>query len=398
MKNRSYVRLLALIILISSLFSSIPFIHARPDQQARFAIPVLVANTSFLNVRSGDGPQYTVIMTVVGGTELSVLGSNADQSWFLVTTPIGAGWVDVDYVLPRGDFRNVPVIDVSAAGAIVAYTTPITIGLPGSIPSETIEAQVQTPVGIQGVERLRAVLQVTAVDLVAQPRPDAAVMTILFQNSGLDYQIVGSATDDRNVAWVALRVPGVGTGWVEAAKIGTRLSAATFSVVVVQGGPADLYSGPNGVKLNLPPLFEGQEAFLINTSADGLFYQVELANGIVGWLRADEVVIRETGGGQGLTAVVVPQTPQTTTGIPIPQLEAGYIIVNTSAQNIRSGPGGQYTVITSVYGGTIFYPLAVTEDAAWYLVNGDFGAGWISSEFVLFRGTFSNIPVIRGVY
>ncbi len=397
MKSRFYSRFAALLLLIS-MFSLIPFAQAVPNQQAQFAVPIVVVNTSFLNVRSGDGPQYTVITTIVGGTELSVLGSNRNQAWFLVTTPIGAGWVDANFVLARGDFRNVPVLDVAAAGATVAYSTPLTIGLPVSISDTPIQAPLQTSLSVTGAERLRAVLQVLAVDLHAQPRLDSARLITLFQDNSADYAIVGRAFDDRYVEWVAIQVPNVGTGWIEAAKIGTRLSTATFSVVVVRGGNADLFSSPAGLRLDLPTLFEGQEAFLINVSGDGRFYEVELANGITGWLRADQVAIRSVGAGQGLAAEGALPEQTVGTGIPIPQLEAGYIIVNTSAQNIRSGPGGQYTVVTTVYGGTIFYPIGVTEDAEWYLVRGEFGQGWISSEYVLFRGTFSNIPVLRGVY
>ncbi len=57
-----------------------------------------------------------------------------------------------------------------------------------------------------------------------------------------------------------------------------------------------------------------------------------------------------------------------------------------------------FGVIATVPGGTTFYPVGVTKDASWYLVRGDFGQGWISSEFVLFRGVFSSVPVIHYAY
>jgi hypothetical protein len=31
-------------------------------------------------------------------------------------------------------------------------------------------------------------------------------------------------------------------------------------------------------------------------------------------------------------------------------------------------------------------------------VRGTFGQGWMSSQFVLFRGSFSSVPVIHGAF
>ena len=75
-------RKLTVLFLLSSLLmlSVNQFVFASgAEQVAQLAIPLLVVNTSFLNVRSGDGPQYTVVLTVVGGTELPVLGREQQQ-------------------------------------------------------------------------------------------------------------------------------------------------------------------------------------------------------------------------------------------------------------------------------------------------------------------------------
>jgi len=75
-------------------------------------------------------------------------------------------------------------------------------------------------------------------------------------------------------------------------------------------------------------------------------------------------------------------------------LQPGHVVINTSYQNIRSGPGAQFTAIAVVSGGTELPVIGVTSDAMWFLVRGSFGQGWVSQEFVLFRGVFSAIPVI----
>lgn len=100
------------------------------QQQAQYATPVAVVNTSFLNVRTGPGAQYTILITVVGGTTLQVMGISADGSWLQVSTPAGLGWVNVQFTLPRGNFEFVPV--VSAPPVVESAPRPEFSGSTGS--------------------------------------------------------------------------------------------------------------------------------------------------------------------------------------------------------------------------------------------------------------------------
>lgn len=188
-------------------------------QQRQLAMPVLVVNTGNLNVRSGPGPQFTILAVAAGGTTLPVLGTNNDNTWYLVATGVGAGWVDVSFTLARGDFSFVPLITVPAPVA-TPVTIPQTIQLPGA----------------------------------------------------------------------------------------------------------------------------------------------------------------------------------TTLPVPVPQLGSARVIVNTGNLNVRSGPGPQFTVVAVVPGGTTLTPVGVTGDNLWYLVEGQFGRGWVSAEFTLFRGSFASVPVIENAY
>ncbi|MCK6577987.1 MAG: hypothetical protein L6Q98_07760 [Anaerolineae bacterium] len=307
---------LILIGFILVFLSVSPMAFAADRQQAQLAIPILVVNTSFLNVRSGDGPQYSVVATVVGGTELPALAMNRAGTWYLVSTPVGNGWVDVSFTLPRGDFRFVPVVDVESPVQITGET-PLSIGL---LNASSPVASVTTRI----VSREYARLNVVSVNLRGQPEDGGVVVTTLYRDDNTEYPVVGRTFDKQFILWAAIVVPNFGTGWVESAKLSTR--------TVEESVVADTDSGGN------------------------------------------------------------------TTGIPVPQLDAPIIVVNTSYQNIRTGPGGQYAIILSVPGGTIFYPVGITEDLTWYLVSGDFGFGWISSEFVLFRGEFRNMPILRDLY
>lgn len=216
MKSISRLTMLALVMILVGLMA---FTHTAEAQTRQLALPVLIVNTGNLNVRSGPGPQYTVLAVAPGGTRLPVLGTNADNSWYLVATSAGAGWVDVSFTIPRGDFSYVPLITIEqiAAAQVLA---PLTLELP------------------------------------------------------------------------------------------------------------DIADAP----------------------------------------------------------------------IPVPQLTTGRVIVNTGNLNVRSGPGPQYTVVAVVPGGVTLTPLGITADNRWFLVEGTFGRGWVSSQYTIFRGNFATVPVIENAY
>lgn len=72
---------------------------------------VLVSNPSTVNLRSGDGPQYTVVGLVEAGDELIVLGTNVARSWWYVQVGDVRGWINAELAnIVRGDLTVLPVI------------------------------------------------------------------------------------------------------------------------------------------------------------------------------------------------------------------------------------------------------------------------------------------------
>lgn len=398
-KLRTLVLLLTFLLMVVG--SALPALA-----QAQYAVPVMVANTSFLNVRTGPGAEYSVLVTVVGGTELPVLGVAGDRVWYLVATGAGNGWVNTEYVIARGDFRNVPEIAnaYSAAPVAVPYQ-PLSIGLAAG--------QGGGAVPYTGVERYRAAINVETVNLRATPTMEGPVLRILFMDYSTDYAIVGRTNDSRNVEWLAIDVPGVGTGWVESAKIWVRLSGRYRDVLTVVGEVVGVLERPMGQFLNVPPLVATDEVFLLDITQDGQMIKVELPSGAVGWIPFSSVRGRENtttdglyqpntpgvpapyifnpgqGGGAAPGYVVVPVVPGSN-----PQIAAPQAIVNTGNLNIRSGPGAQFSTVATVPGGTQLTVLAMASDDVWYLVAGSFGQGWVNQEYVILRGNFNNLQVI----
>lgn len=73
--------------------------------------PRAVVNTHRLNIRTGPGAGHHIITSVRGGSHLAVLGLSRNRGWYLVEGSFGQGWLNNDYVVFRGDFSRVPIVE-----------------------------------------------------------------------------------------------------------------------------------------------------------------------------------------------------------------------------------------------------------------------------------------------
>jgi uncharacterized protein YraI len=429
-------RILSVMLLSALLLTPLAqVVLADSVQQVQFVTPKLVVNTSFLNIRTGPGVQYTVLITVVGGTELPVLGVANDGVWYQVSTVVGVGWVNVEFTLPRGSFENVPVVDFSPVGTLPAVNVPTSLGLPGQggggvivygqgggqpLTTTTTTAaptaggliRVQLENGetitVSPGERFRvAVITGDPVNLRTQPSITAPAIGIIFPDPARDYAIVGRTVDRTGLEWLGIDVPNMGTGWIEAPKAFLRLSGA-FRDVVFANQDAAVFAMPGSTgNVNMPFLPRGTEGFIAGISQDGNFVQLELGGGDRIWVPFNSVTGRTGTSTDALdlaaSQVVVAGAPPTTTTAPTAQpgfvvgsfgLDTPHIVINTSSLNVRSGPGAQYTSLAVVPGGTELPVLGLASDGVWFLVAGPFGQGWVNNEFVLFRGAIQNVPII----
>jgi uncharacterized protein YgiM (DUF1202 family) len=410
-----------IIFSILAMFGSGAVIAAPAQQQVQFTAPIMVVNSSFLNIRTGPGVKYEVLITVVGGTQLPVLGVAADRVWYQVSTVIGVGWINSEFVIPRGDFANIPVIDLSNFIAAVPIAAgPVSIGLyngqggGGGLPTAPAATNVVggtfvagtdangNPILVAANERFRAALNVPAVELRTAPGDSSTSLGTLYTAPSVDYPIVNRGRDSGGVEWLAIVTPQYGTGWVDAPKLHMRLSAAFRTVMVVTAQTVGMGDGPGTGSTRLPVLSSGTEAFLADISQDGNFIQLELTGGELGWVPFNAAQVRQGTPTDGLQ--LDPNTIPVAAGVPgaiLPQavpsfgLSVPHVVVNTAFLNIRSGPGANFTSVATASGGDEFPVLGVAKDRVWYLVQGSFGRGWLNNEFAIFRGVYDNVPVIN---
>ncbi|HLU10669.1 MAG TPA: SH3 domain-containing protein [Oceanobacillus sp.] len=215
MKLKAKVLLFTLLLLVLA----VPLLGvvASDAQQRQFALPIVVVNTGNLNVRTGPGPQFTVLTTVPGGTELPVLGRNQDSTWYMVATAIGAGWVDISFTIPRGDFSYVPFVRWETLASPVVQPLPQSLGLPTGAGNVAIP-QIQVPQVI-----------VNTGNLNVRSGPGAIYTVIATVPGGTTFEPLGVTEDG---AWYFVDVPRRGRGWISAEYTIFRGSYDAIPVIV----------------------------------------------------------------------------------------------------------------------------------------------------------------------
>lgn len=413
MKFRSRALLLGLVLVMSMLvlaFAGTAQAQSVDEsQQARFEPPIMIVNTSFLNIRTGPGSNYAIMLTVVGGTELPVLGSAGDGVWFQVSTVAGIGWLNSQFAVARGDFTNVPEVDappltVYSPDAFMTTTETGVVGEGAAVPSSAGGLNSGSFFGSSLAWGVSVTVEHPArsAPTINSPSPGQ-----VFPATERVSIIVDAASGD-GIIWYKIRLADFGDVWVESTKSLIRPHACSLSAVFMTV-PVRPSVGPDGSgTLTGERLVQpGEEAYLIDAVNNN--YKIELYDGEVGWVRSEDVGIRgdgvvsdfcAAGGTDGAVTfapaddaaagtIVTGTTPQMNLRSP------AHVIVNTGNLNIRSGPGANYTTVATVSGGTRLDVAGFAPDGVWYLVIGSFGRGWLNSEFVVLRGDGSSLPVIR---
>jgi len=377
------------VMALSSIASAAP-----TSQDARYATPVIVVNTSFLTVRTGPGAQYTVLITVVGGTTLPVLGIAPDRVWFQVATEAGVGWLNSDYGLARGNFQYVPIVQ------------PPVISQVASVPSftgQTTTATTTTGVGaVAGAAsgRLWGISVIVGHDLHNVAGIAGKGVGYIDSNNGVIYTVMNAANVD-GIDWLQINVSGIGLAWVEQSKSIFRPYGCGYSVVQMTQS-RDLSVGPDGTGGEKDKsIAAGQEAYLLDIK--GGFYKIELMSGGTGWVDDMSLTLRNAATVQTPACVASTAAPVAdgtggsgeAIGSTTPMLAPSYVIVNTAYLIVTSGAGAQYSHVTTVAGGTRLTALGFAPDGVWIKVAGDFGYGWVNGDYVIFRGVASTLPIIR---
>ncbi len=360
-------RILLIIVLV------VVMVAFQPVALAQAASPHVVVNAYRLNVRSGPGVGHSIITTLPGGTVLPVTMLSYDRDWYEVVTVAGTGWVHRKYAVDRGDWSGVPW-----AG------TPSNLGSGLAIPA--------------GAPHL--VVNTSYLNARSGPGIGYDVITVLPGGTKLLVTAI-----DRDGKWYQVETS-AGTGWVNSSYTAIRgnftniprtgMPGASVPItspqptvpagtphLVVNTAFLNVRSGPGVGHAIIMTVRGGTVLAVLSIAADGKWYQVNTSAGS-GWVNSNYTVGR--GNFSGIPRATAPadalsgSTPRA--------------VIGTGRLNIRTGPGIGHSVITDVPWRTTLAVKGVSADGKWFLVEGSFGSGWLRNRYVVFRGDYSQVPVV----
>lgn len=337
---------------------------------AQSANPHVVVNTYRLTVRTGPGVAHNIITAVPGGTELPVTMLSQDRKWYEVSGGFGLGWLHSAYAVPRGDFSGVPWA-----------------GAPSNLGTGTADATTSAA---------HLVVNTSYLNVRTGPGVGHSVLTVV--PGGTELAVVAR---DADRVWYQVRTS-AGIGWVNT---NYTIGRGDFSGVPTLGGPevgSPEVTGQPGIPAGAPHLVVntsylnvrsgpsarhdivttvpgGAKLAVLGIAPDRVWYEVATAAGN-GWVHSRYTV------GRGDFSNVKRYQDALRGDMP-------RALVNTSYLNIRTGPGAGHSIITNVPGDTTLPVLGKSTDGKWFLVEGDFGRGWLRNSFVAFRGDYSQVQV-----
>jgi len=395
MKPRFMFRFLFIIMLFMLIPTQYMSFADDNQQQSTFASPILVVNTSFLNIRTGPSASYGILATVSGGTELPVLAVYEDGVWYQVATNVGSGWVNVDFTLARGDFSRVPLVEYGAVSAVTSTSvTPVNVGQGGGVVATT-GVTAPSALGLTGVS-------FTGGDLRSGPGSNAPLVAALVPANDNQVFPIGAVVESEGRPYYQVNFPGYGIVWSD--RFETRpLRCGGPSVLVAREIVGTVAVGnSNPIEFSI-----GDEMFVAGPGRDGLI-EIVTADGTRGLVPIDKVSppnddveyfcdgVNPTVGGITTTTTAT-VNPGQGGGVIVtaPTVSGARLVVNTGNLNIRTGPSASYGILATVPGGTELPVTAVYEDGVWYQVATSAGLGWVNVEFTLARGDFSRVPLVE---
>jgi uncharacterized protein YgiM (DUF1202 family) len=253
-----------LTLLILMLILSLSLTQSLQAQGANYAT---VTRTDYLNVRTAATTQAGIIAVIANGYSYPVIGRTADYSWYLLTlSPSVTGWAS-------GTYLSVPN---RAYVPVMASPTP-------------------SPVYIaQGT----VITQNLNVRVIPDPYNGAIIARVL---GGEVYTVVGR--NNIGTRWWQIQLQNGVTGWVN----GRYLAVANEQLVPITDyntnpnnpqpvsafGTVTSYflnvrTSPNPYVQNIIAVISRAQTFpVIGRNAAGTWWQVNLNNGLTGWVKGD---------------------------------------------------------------------------------------------------------------
>lgn len=339
---------------------------------ALMAWPVMAQGTGIvtadvLNIRNqpiaGGGSE--VIGQLSRGQSVSIVGRNADTSFFEIVAPSGVrGW---------------------ASSAYIYAATPNS----GRFAPVTSDQYAVTTIAARGI--------VNAHKLNVRTAPDVRAEIIAQLSGGNGVDIIGR---NSNSTWFEVRLNDGRVGWANAQYLVERngqgenaapqysdqRAAVPAAIGLVRASRLNVRIAPDPFALISRVATSGERVTLLQTNSDASWYRVRFEDGAEGWVYSTYITFY-LGSVEEAESVTVPDSARPSTT---------YVngLVNQPRLNVRAVPSPNGTILTDIGYMARLDIVGRNSSTTWLQVNAGGTVGWVYAPYITPNiGNFQNLPV-----
>lgn len=335
--------------------------------------PSAVVTTGRLNARTGPGPGYAVAGTVSQGDILLLLGRTTNNAWVKARLPDAKteGWFTTLYVDADVPISSLPVLAVADPWATVTIPLLNVRSGPGS-----------------SFSVLTTVPKAKLITLVGRTANNAfaEILTDGLKGWVSTFYIKASAPiSSLPVTWTQpTATPGAApTALAKTAtpsagptKIPTTATPASPSAVITTG-KLNVRTGPGPGYGVVATLDQWQTVDLVGRTGDLAWVKIGVpGTTTTGWISSRYIKPN----------VLI-------SSLPILMQTPPWAVVTTGTLNVRSGPGSEFSVLTTVLQGRMITLIGRTANNSWVKVVANGVEGWVTTLHIKPSSPVSGLPI-----
>ncbi|MBN1427784.1 MAG: SH3 domain-containing protein [Anaerolineae bacterium] len=352
--------------------------------------PVAMITTGRLNVRNGPGPGYASVGILSHWDKVILLGRTTNNGWVKIAVPDSTveGWISTLYIEAEIPVSTLPALAVADPWAIV--TAPLLNvragpGFTHSVITTISKGKLITLVG-RTADRAFAEILTDGIKGWVSTYYLAAGSPI----SNLPVTWVETATPIPTFTFatplptptLVLTLPT--TPVPTATPLQPNTTATAVPAVPASGPPGTITTGRLNVRSGPGPGYGIVETvshwdtvYLLGRTGDMGWLYIQVSwSGTMGWVGSRYV-----------------ETEVLFSSLPVLAQAPPWAVVKTGLLNVRSGPGTDFDVVTTVYQGRLISLIGRTADNSWVKVVANGVEGWATTLHISASAPISTLPI-----
>lgn len=382
--------LIVLIVMLVMLLTGAGVASAETLSQDGVTGPVAVVTTGRLNIRNGPGPGYASVGILSQGDAVILLGRTTNSGWVKIAMADSSvdAWISTLYIEAEVPVSTLPALAVADPWAIV--TAPLLNvrtgpGFSHSVITTISHGKLITLIG-RTADRTFAQILTDGIEgwvstyYIAAGSPISSLPVTWLETATATPEIVLATPIPTQIILptaAATAVPPTATPQPQPeATEGVSVPASGPEAVIVTGR-LNVRTGPGPGYAIVETISHWDIVYLLGRTGDlGWVYIQVPWTGSKGWVSSRYIE----------TEVLLSSLPMLAQAPP-------WGVVQTPLLNVRSGPGTDFEVITTVPQGRMITLIGRTADNSWVKIISNGVEGWATTLHIAASGPVSVLPI-----